>query len=61
MHEIIVVADTSCLIALSKIGAIELLEKLYREIYITEEIAKEFGDGLPHWIIVEEVKNTNNF
>lgn len=57
MREIIVIADTSCLIALSKIDAIDLLEKLYQEVFITEEIAKEFGDGLPHWIKIERVKN----
>ena len=57
MRETIVIADTSCLIALSKIEAIDLLEKLYHEVYITEEIAKEFGDGLPHWIKIEKVKN----
>ena len=57
MRETIVVADTSCLIALSKIEAIDLLEKLYKEVYITEEIAKEFGDTLPPWIKIERVKN----
>lgn len=57
MHEIIVIADTSCLIALSKIEAIDLLEKLYQEVYITEEIAKEFGDKLPNWIKIERVRN----
>jgi len=57
MREIIVIADTSCLIALSKIEAIDLLEKLYQEVFITEEIAKEFGDELPHWIKIERVRN----
>jgi len=57
MREIIVIADTSCLIVLSKIEAIDLLEKLYHEVFITEEIAKEFGDGLPLWIKIEKVKN----
>jgi predicted nucleic acid-binding protein len=57
MRETIVIADTSCLIALSKIEAIDLLEKLYHEVFITEEIAKEFGDGLPNWIKIEKVKN----
>lgn len=63
MRETIVVADTSCLIALSKIEAIDLLEKLYQEVYITEEIAKEFGDTLSPWIKIERVKikNTNSY
>lgn len=57
MPNIIVIADTSCLIALSKIEAIELLKELYEEIYITEEIALEFGESLPEWIRIENVKN----
>lgn len=57
MPNITVIADTSCLIALSKIEAIELLNELYEEIYITEEIALEFGESLPEWVIVENVKN----
>jgi predicted nucleic acid-binding protein len=57
MPNITVIADTSCLIALSKIEAIELLNELYEEIYITEEIALEFGESLPEWVIIENVKN----
>ena len=57
MHDIIVIADTSCLIALSKIEAIGLLKELYQEIYITAEIALEYGESLPEWIIIKEVKN----
>jgi predicted nucleic acid-binding protein len=57
MPNINVIADTSCLIALSKVEAIELLNELYEEIYITEEIALEFGESLPEWVIIENVKN----
>ena len=57
MPNITVIADTSCLIALSKIEAIELLKKLYEEVYITEEIALEFGESLPEWVRIENVKN----
>jgi predicted nucleic acid-binding protein len=57
MPNIIVIADTSCLIALSKIEAIELLKELYEEVYITEEIALEFGESLPEWVRIENVKN----
>jgi predicted nucleic acid-binding protein len=45
------------LIALSKIEGIELLKELYQEVYITEEIAFEFGETLPEWIRIESVKN----
>lgn len=57
MPNITVIADTSCLIALSKIEAIEVLKELYEEVYITEEIAHEFGDNLPEWIRIGKVKN----
>ncbi|HPF94235.1 MAG TPA: DUF3368 domain-containing protein [Tenuifilaceae bacterium] len=57
MPKITVIADTSCLIAFSKIEAIELLKKLYGEVYVTEEIALEFGESLPEWIRIESVKN----
>jgi predicted nucleic acid-binding protein len=57
MLNITVIADTSCLIALSKIEAIELLKELYEEVFITEEIAFEFGEKLPEWIKIDNVKN----
>ena len=57
MPNITVIADTCCLIALSKIQAIELLKKLYEEVFITKEIALEFGENLPEWIRIENVKN----
>lgn len=57
MPNITVIADTSCLIALSKIEAIELLKELYEEVYITEEIALEFGESLPEWVRIDNVKN----
>ncbi len=57
MPSVTVIVDTSCLIALSKIEAIELLKELYEEVCITNEIALEFGEQLPEWIIIENVKN----
>jgi predicted nucleic acid-binding protein len=57
MPNITVIADTSCLIALSKMEAIELLKELYEEVYITKEIALEFGESLPKWVRIENVKN----
>lgn len=57
MPDITIIADTSCLIALSKIESIELLRELYEEVYITEEIALEFGENLPEWIRIGNVKN----
>ncbi len=57
MPERIVIADTSCLIALTNIEAINILKELYQEIFITEEILDEFGETVPEWIKIEKVKN----
>lgn len=59
MPERIVIVDTSCLIALTNIEAINILKELYKEVFITEEILNEFGESVPKWIKVEKVKNIN--
>ncbi len=46
----IVIADASCLITLDNIHETDLLPKLYDEIYVTPEVAKEVGKSLPDWI-----------
>lgn len=48
----IVISDTSCLITLSNINELDILNHLYCEIYTTIEISKEFGEPLPEWIII---------
>lgn len=53
----IIISDTSCLIILSKIGQLELLHKLYREVTTTPEIAEEFGETLPSWLKIAEVED----
>ena len=50
----VVISDTSCLIVLSKIGQLELLEKRYGRILITQEVREEYGNPLPEWIIVSK-------
>lgn len=45
----IIVSDTSCLILLSKIGELELLEKIYGQ--VTKTVKSEYKDDLPEWII----------
>jgi predicted nucleic acid-binding protein len=55
MPEITVIADTSCLIALSRIDSLNLLCRLYRRMVITEEIRDEFGEAVPSWIEVVPV------
>ena len=42
-----VIPDTSCLILLKKIGALELLIDLYSEVLVTEVVLKEYQDPLP--------------
>ena len=53
----IIISDTSCLIALSKIQKLHLLKDLFEEIIITEEVYEEFRGSLPKWISVYAVKN----
>ena len=43
-----IISDTSCFIVLSKIGELEMLQKLFNIIVTTPEIADEFGKVLPN-------------
>lgn len=56
MHKA-VISDTSCLIVLTNIDELELLHNLYEEIITTEEVAMEYGQTLPAWLSVLDVKN----
>lgn len=51
----IIITDTSCLILLTKINEIELLNACYPLVVVTAEVAKEFGETLPKWIKIKEV------
>ncbi len=53
----IIISDTSCLILLDKIEQIDLLKSLSKQVYITEEIKKEFGRELPDWIQIKSPSN----
>jgi predicted nucleic acid-binding protein len=53
----VVISDTSCLIVLSKINCLHILQNLFGEVLITEEIENEFGERLPSWIIVKRAKS----
>ena len=46
----LVLADTSCLIALTRIDSLHLLHQVYDDIGITQEIKEEFKYNLPQWI-----------
>ena len=52
-----VIADTSCFIVLEKINELSLLNKIYREVITTPEIATEFNKPLPDWISIIETKD----
>lgn len=55
--EKIIVSDTTCLIVLSKIGALDLLKSLFSIITVTPEIQQEYGNPLPDWFVVEASTN----
>lgn len=52
-----IVSDTSCLILLYKIGEIELLQKVFGTIFITETVSVEFKKPIPNWIQIRNPKN----
>ncbi|HPN68173.1 MAG TPA: DUF3368 domain-containing protein [Saprospiraceae bacterium] len=56
MSNRIIIADTTCLIALSRIARLEILKTLFSEIHISSEIKNEFGEETPEWIIVKNPK-----
>jgi predicted nucleic acid-binding protein len=53
----VIISDTSCLIIFDKIEELELLNKLFGEITITQEIAQEFKKELPHWVKIANPAN----
>ncbi|HRN95532.1 MAG: DUF3368 domain-containing protein [Chitinophagales bacterium] len=53
----VIIADTSCFITLFNAGELDLLYKIYGQIYTTTEVATEFGEPLPDWVLIESVKD----
>ena len=53
----IIISDTSCLIALDRIGHIDLLQKVFTTVYTTQIVIKEFEKPLPDWILIKDVVN----
>jgi predicted nucleic acid-binding protein len=51
------IADTSCLIALTKTGNLGILRQVCQTVLITPEIAGEYGEALPPWITVVPVRD----
>ena len=54
-----VISNTSCLIILGNIDALAILQKLNQNIYLTEEVAQEYGKALESWMNVMTVKDKN--
>jgi len=52
-----IISDTSCFIILTNIGEFELLQKVYGQIVKTPAIAAEFGETLPEWVEIVEVRD----
>lgn len=57
MLDRVIIADTSSLIALHDIGELEILKQIYTQITIPTEVAEEFQDDVPNWIIIENVQD----
>jgi predicted nucleic acid-binding protein len=52
-----IIADTSCFIILTNIGEFHLLQNLYGQIVTTSDVAAEFGEVLPGWVMIETVQD----
>jgi predicted nucleic acid-binding protein len=61
MPKKIIISDTSSLIALTNIGELELLKKVYEEVVITPEIGEEYGLETPDWIRIEKIEDIQKF
>ncbi len=53
----IIISDTSCLVILSKINKLNILNNLFGNVIITQEVADEFGESLPDWIDIMNAKD----
>ena len=54
-----IISNTSCLIILDNIDRLDILQKLYQHIYLTEEVAQEYGKPLENWMTVILVNDKN--
>jgi len=54
-----IISNTSCLIILDNINRLDILQKLYQTIHLTEEVALEFGKPLASWMMVDVVQDKN--
>ncbi|GHU83658.1 hypothetical protein FACS189468_8960 [Spirochaetia bacterium] len=54
----LVISDTSCLIGLTNIGKLDVLNELYGTVLVTPEVAQEYALTLPEWITVKAVTDS---
>ncbi|MGA0555040.1 DUF3368 domain-containing protein [Larkinella sp. VNQ87] len=52
----IIVADTSCLIVLRKIGLLHLLKELYNTVTVTNVVSSECRFELPDWVKIVTIE-----
>ncbi len=57
MSREIIIADASCLIVLQNVQELPILQKLFGEVFVTQEVEREFGLDLPEWIKIKLVQN----
>ena len=57
MQRNIIIADASCLILFEKLKLLDILHQLFGWIIITQDVADEFGNDVPEWIIITEPKD----
>lgn len=57
----IVISDTSCLIALSRIDKLDILHHIFSNIITTRDVQLEFGEALPVWIKIRKVNDESRF
>lgn len=57
----LVISDTSCLILYHKLEKLDILGSIFSSLYITEQVAEEYGEELPDWISIVEIKNRNGY
>jgi predicted nucleic acid-binding protein len=50
----LVIADTSCFIALSRTEGLWLLKELYGTVTTTSIVRDEFGSPLPDWVLISD-------
>jgi predicted nucleic acid-binding protein len=50
----VVIADASCLILFANIRRLDILEKLFGELWITKEVEAEYGLPIPSFISIRE-------